>query len=93
MHKVSSNFSYFFFANLRKIRYCSDPQEQLRGNLEKKMQSALSDLEREKVEEINQLQKKIDNFKQQIEMQGQQYEEALRRAESDKQQALLLGSV
>lgn len=56
------------------------------------MLSGLSDLDREKNEEISQLQKKIENLKHQIEMQNQQYEEALRRAENDKQQALLLGS-
>lgn len=55
------------------------------------MLSGLTELDREKNEEINQLQKKIDNLKHQIEMQNQQYEEALRRAENDKQQALLLG--
>lgn len=64
----------------------------MRTNLEKKMLSGLSDLDREKNEEISQLQKKIENLKHQIEMQNQQYEEALRRAENDKQQALLLGS-
>lgn len=57
------------------------------------MQSTLSDLKEEKSEEISLLQKKIDCFKQQIETQCQQNEEALRRAENDKQQALLLGIV
>lgn len=55
------------------------------------MLATVSELETEKTEELNQLQKKIDNLNQQIEMQNQQYDEALRRAESDKQQALLLG--
>lgn len=67
-------------------------QDQVRSNLEKKMLSGLTDLDREKNEEINQLQKKVENLKHQIEMQNQQYEEALRRAENDKQQALLLGN-
>lgn len=56
------------------------------------MQTALADLQREKTEEICQLEKKIENLKQHLDMQSQQYEEALRRAENDKQQALLLGT-
>ena len=55
------------------------------------MQNTISEMEHEKTNEISQLQKKMDSLKQQIDMQGQQYEEALRRAENDKQQALLLG--
>ena len=55
------------------------------------MQTALAELERDKSEEIMHLEKKIDSLKQHIDMQNQQYEEALRRAENDKQQALLLG--
>lgn len=55
------------------------------------MQNAISELEQEKTNEITQLQKKVDTMKQQIETQSQQYDEALRRAENDKQQALLLG--
>lgn len=55
------------------------------------MQTTVADLEREKTKDITQMQKKLEALKQQIDMQTQQYEEALRRAENDKQQALLLG--
>ena len=68
-------------------------QEQLRIALEKRMQTAVSELEQEKANELAQLQKSIAGLKQQIDMQSQQYEEALRRAENDKQQALLLGKL
>ena len=66
-------------------------QEQLRNTQEKRMQNTISELELEKTTEITQLQKKIDALEQQIGMKGQQYDDALRRAENDKQQALLLG--
>lgn len=56
------------------------------------MQSALAELERNKTEELMHLEKKMENVKQHVDMQNQQYEEALRRAENDKQQALLLGN-
>lgn len=66
-------------------------KEQIRTNLEKRLQTTVADLEREKTKDIAQMQKKVEALKHQIDMQNQQYEEALRRAENDKQQALLLG--
>ena len=59
--------------------------------LEKKLQTTVSTLEAEKDSEIQQLQERISALQQQIENVMQQHEEILLRAESDKQQALLLG--
>jgi rootletin len=54
------------------------------------MQSALSGLSSEKDLEIQQLQERISGLQQQIDNVCQQHEEVLLRAESDKQQALLI---
>lgn len=55
------------------------------------MQQSLSQVEGEKNEEINQLQQRIEELQQHIENLCKQHEEALLRAENDKQQALLIG--
>lgn len=59
--------------------------------LEKKLHNTVSSLEAEKDLEIQQLQQRISILQQQIENVVQQHEEVLLRAESEKQQALLLG--
>lgn len=56
------------------------------------MQQSLVQLEGEKNDEINQLQQQIAELQQHVENLCKQHEEALLRAENDKQQALLLGS-
>lgn len=67
-------------------------QEQIKINLEKRLQQSLLQLTGEKDNEINQLQQRIDEMQQHIENLCQQHEEVLLRAENDKQQALLIGS-
>lgn len=78
----SFTFCIFFFFS----------KEQVRSMLEKKLQTSLSSLTAEKDAEIKHLQDRINSLQQQIENVVQQHEEILLRAESDKQQALLLGN-
>lgn len=66
-------------------------KEQVRVNLEKRLQQSLSQLEGEKMEEINHLQQRIEEMQQHTENLCKQHEEVLLRAENDKQQALLIG--
>lgn len=67
-------------------------QEQIKINLEKRLQQSLLQVTGEKDNEINQLQQRIDEMQQHIENLCQQHEEVLLRAENDKQQALLIGN-
>lgn len=64
---------------------------QVRISLEKRLQATVSQLGSEKDGEIQQLQERIRALEQHIENICQQHEEALVRAENDKQQALLIG--
>lgn len=64
---------------------------QIRISLEKRHQVAVSQLSAEKDMETHQLQERLSGLEQHIENICQQHEEALVRAENDKQQALLLG--
>lgn len=68
-------------------------QEQVRSNLEKKLLSVIENLTSEKDDEIRKLEERIAGLQQQIENVVQQHEEVLLRAESDKQQALLIGEL
>ncbi|XP_014271469.1 rootletin isoform X1 [Halyomorpha halys] len=82
-------------SNLQKkseetINKLTEEKEQVRVMLEKKLHSTVSSLEAEKDLEIQQLQQRISALQQQIENVVQQHEEVLLRAESEKQQALLL---
>lgn len=63
----------------------------MRAALEKKALSSLETLANEKDQEIKQLLERIAALQQQIESTCQQHEEVLLRAESEKQQALLIG--
>lgn len=66
-------------------------KEQVRISLEKRLQQSVLQLEGEKNDEINQLQQRIEELQQHVENLCKQHEEALLRAENDKQQALLIG--
>jgi hypothetical protein len=63
----------------------------VRISLEKRLQATVAQLGSEKDGEIQQLQDRIRALEQHIETVCQQHEEALVRAENDKQQALLIG--
>ncbi|KAK2575631.1 hypothetical protein KPH14_011894 [Odynerus spinipes] len=76
--------------NEENIKKLNEEKEQLKNALEKRLQQSLSQLGGEKNEEINQLQQRVEELQQHIENLCQQHEEALLRAENDKQQALLL---
>lgn len=79
---------FSFFAHSSASYLC---KEQIRISLEKRLQQSILQLEGEKNEEINQLQQRIEELQQHIENLCKQHEEALLRAENDKQQALLIG--
>ncbi|KAL6255819.1 hypothetical protein P5V15_013062 [Pogonomyrmex californicus] len=72
------------------IKKINDEKEQIRISLEKRLQQSLLQMEGEKNEEISQLQLRIEELQQHIENLCKQHEEALLRAENDKQQALLI---
>lgn len=59
--------------------------------MEKRLQSTIAQLGNEKETEAQEFQDKIAAIEQQLDAACQQHEEALLRAENDKQQALLLG--
>ncbi|XP_024946085.1 rootletin isoform X3 [Cephus cinctus] len=82
-------------ANMKKqnddsIKKLNEEKEQVRTSLEKRLQQTLTQLGGEKDDEITQLQQRIEELQQHIETLCQQHEEALLRAENDKQQALLI---
>lgn len=81
-------YMFSFFVHSFTSYLC---KEQVRISLEKRLQQSVSQLEGEKNEEINQLQQRIEELQQHIENLCKQHEEALLRAENDKQQALLIG--
>ncbi|KAL0100440.1 hypothetical protein PUN28_019642 [Cardiocondyla obscurior] len=85
--QIISNMKRQSEDNIKKI---SDEKEQVRISLEKRLQQSLLQMEGEKNEDINQLQQRIEELQQHIENLCKQHEEALLRAENDKQQALLL---
>ena len=62
-------------------------------SLEKRIQQTVSHLTNEKDNEIMQLQQRVDELQQHNENICQQHEEVLLRAENDKQQALLIGTI
>lgn len=64
----------------------------VRISLEKRLQVTVSQMGSEKDGEIQQLNERIRALEQHIENVCQQHEEALVRAENDKQQALLIGT-
>jgi rootletin len=68
-------------------------QEQVRSSFEKKIQLTIQQLENEKDHENTQLMNRIDELQSHMEALIQQHEESLLRAENDKQQALLLGTL
>lgn len=63
----------------------------MKVNYERKIQEDLNRLGKNKDCEINKLKQKIDVLKKNIDTITQQHDEALVRAENDKQQTLLLG--
>lgn len=65
----------------------------VRISLEKRLQVTVSQMGSEKDGEIQQLNERIRALEQHIENVCQQHEEALVRAENDKQQALLIGTL
>ena len=86
---ISYCFTTFHFCSF----FCTLPsKEQVRISLEKRLQQSVSQLEGEKTEEINHLQQRIEELQLHIENLCKQHEEALLRAENDKQQALLIGT-
>lgn len=62
-------------------------------SLEKRLQQNLSQLSGEKDSEIAQLEKNVQDLQMHVETVCQQHEEVLLRAENDKQQALLIGTI
>ncbi|XP_072755819.1 uncharacterized protein Root [Anoplolepis gracilipes] len=85
--QIISNMKRQSEDNMKKI---NEEKEQVRISLEKRLQQSMSQLEGERNEEINQLQQRIEELQQHIENLCKQHEEALLRAENDKQQALLI---
>lgn len=65
-------------------------EEKLRTDFEAKLRATRAESEGEKRNETTKLNNEINSLKQQIENLRVQYEEALLRAENDKQQGLLL---
>lgn len=63
----------------------------MKVNYERKIQEDLNRLGKNKDCEIDKLKQKIDVLKKNIDTITQQHDEALVRAENDKQQTLLLG--
>ncbi|XP_015432669.1 PREDICTED: LOW QUALITY PROTEIN: rootletin [Dufourea novaeangliae] len=86
-HHIISNMKKHSEDNIRKL---NEEKEQIKINLEKRLQQSLLQLSGDKDNEINQLQQRIDEMQQHIENLCQQHEEVLLRAENDKQQALLM---
>lgn len=74
--------------NCKKL---NEEKEQIKVSLDKRLQQTINSLEGQKDEELNQLHGRIDELQQHIDNLCQQHEEALLRAENDKQQALLIG--
>ncbi|XP_058981503.1 rootletin-like, partial [Musca domestica] len=68
----------------------ADDMLQLRGALEKRMQQALQALQTAKDDEIEKQQERLEGLQAHLESLVQQHEEALIRAENEKQQALLI---
>lgn len=60
-------------------------------NYERKIQEDLNRLGKNKDSEIEKLKQKLDVLQKNIDTLTQQHDEALLRAENDKQQTLLLG--
>jgi len=67
-------------------------QETVKINYERKIQEDLNRLSKNKNCEIEKLKQKLDMLQKNIDTITQQHDEALLRAENDKQQTLLLGS-
>jgi rootletin len=65
-------------------------EEKLKFESEEKLKTLRSELEGDKKAEVNKLNGEINSLRQQIDSMRVQYEEALLRAENDKQQGLLL---
>lgn len=63
----------------------------MKVNYERKIQEDLNRLGKNKDCEIDKLKQKVDVLKKNIDTITQQHDEALVRAENDKQQTLLLG--
>lgn len=63
----------------------------MKNNYERKIQEDLNRLGKNKDSEIEKLNQKLDVLKKNIDTINQQHDEALLRAENDKQQTLLLG--
>lgn len=78
-------------ANEDNVRKLNDEKENLRAGLEKRMQQALQALQTNKDEEIEKLQERIEALENHLENICQQHKENMIRAESEKQQALLMG--
>lgn len=68
-------------------------QETLKINYERKIQEDLNRLSKNKNCEIEKLKQKLDMLQKNIDTITQQHDEALLRAENDKQQTLLLGKL
>lgn len=68
-------------------------QETLKINYERKSQEDLNRLSKNKNCEIEKLKQKLDMLQKNIDTITQQHDEALLRAENDKQQTLLLGKL
>lgn len=84
--------------NLRKqsednARKLMEERDVVRVTLERQMQQSLQQLANEKDNELQQLQDRIESLQHHIENVCEQHEELLVRAENDKQQALLIGTV
>ncbi|XP_077288901.1 ciliary rootlet coiled-coil, rootletin [Arctopsyche grandis] len=76
--------------NSENIRKLTEEREQIKLSLEKRMQQAIQNLGGEKDAEIAELQEREQQLQAAIDTLCQQHEEALLRAENDKQQVLLI---
>lgn len=78
-------------AGEENVKKYADENIQLRNALEKRMQQALVALQTSKDDEIDKLQDRLEGLQNHLENLVQQHEEAIIRAENDKQQSLLIG--
>ncbi|XP_021966224.1 rootletin isoform X2 [Folsomia candida] len=87
--KVSLESKFTLELNTLKASSTSN-EEKLKSDCEEKLKSLRTELESDKKQDGNKLNGEINSLRSQIESMRVQYEEALLRAENDKQQGLLL---
>uniref|UniRef100_A0A8D8VW00 Rootletin n=1 Tax=Cacopsylla melanoneura TaxID=428564 RepID=A0A8D8VW00_9HEMI len=76
--------------NEESVAKLTEEKEQVRNSLEKKLHSTVKQLTEERECELNKMQINLSQLQSHIDKICQQHEDALLRAENDKQQALLI---